>query len=69
MEFIPRKNEKLELRLLSAITKVPKDRLRGIVESTLEAKLKESETSFEKKELHHGTLTKIDGLMKKKVSY
>ncbi|WP_148704742.1 CobW family GTP-binding protein [Methanosarcina siciliae] len=69
VEFISRKNEKLELRLLSAITKVPKDRLRGIVESTLEAKLDESDTSFEKKELHHGKPTKIERLMKKKVSF
>jgi G3E family GTPase len=66
VEFMPRKNEKLELRLLSAITKVPKDRLTEIVESTLEAKLRESTTSFEKKEQHHGTLTEINGLMKKK---
>lgn len=66
VEFIPRKNEKLELRLLSAITKVPKDRLTEIVESTLEAKLRESTTFFEKTEQHHGTLTEINGLMKKK---
>lgn len=67
LEFIPRKNEKLELRLLSAITKVPKDRLTGIVESTLEEKLNESNVAFEKKEKKpHGTLTKISGIAKKK---
>ncbi|AKB73443.1 Putative metal chaperone, involved in Zn homeostasis, GTPase of COG0523 family [Methanosarcina lacustris Z-7289] len=65
VEFTSRKNEKLELRLLSAITKVPKDRLTGIVESTLEEKLRESNTFFEKKKQHHGTLTEINGLMKK----
>ncbi|KKG12839.1 GTP-binding protein [Methanosarcina sp. 2.H.A.1B.4] len=65
VEFIPRKNEKLELRLLSAITKVPKDKLTGIVESTLEEKLRESNTSFEKKEQHRGTLTNINGVRKK----
>jgi G3E family GTPase len=66
VELIPRTNEKLELRLLSAITKVPKDRLTEIVESTLEEKLNESNIAFEKKEQkHHGTLTKISGIMKK----
>ncbi|KKH46506.1 GTP-binding protein [Methanosarcina sp. 1.H.A.2.2] len=65
VEFIPRKNEKLELRLLSAITKVPKDKLTGIVESTLEEKLRESNTSFERKEQHRGTLTNINGIRKK----
>ncbi len=66
VEFTSRKNEKFELRLLSAITKVPKERLTGIVESTLEEKLRESNTSFEKKKQHHGTLTEINGLIKKK---
>lgn len=67
VEFIPRKNEKLELRLLSAITKVPKDRLTQIVENTLEEKLKKAEISFEKKEQkQHGKVTKISGIMKKK---
>lgn len=67
VEFSPRKNEKLELRLLSAITKVPKDRLIGIVENTLGEKLKEKNAVFEKKEQKtHGTLTKISGIMKKK---
>jgi G3E family GTPase len=66
VEFIPRKNEKLELRLLSAITKVPKDRLTQIVEGTLEEKLREASISFEKKEQqHHGELTKISGITKK----
>ncbi|MDM7918658.1 MAG: GTP-binding protein, partial [Methanosarcina sp.] len=66
VEFIPRTNERLELRLLSAITKVPKDRLTGIVEKTLEEKLNESNVSFEKKEQNpHGTITKISGIMKK----
>lgn len=67
VEFIPRKNEKLEIRLLSAITKIPKDKLTGIVESTLEEKLRESDVSFKKKEQQqHGSLTKISGIMKKK---
>lgn len=66
VEFMPRKNEKLELRLLSAITKVPKDNLTGIVESTLEEKLRESNTSFERKEQHRDTRTNINGIMKKK---
>ncbi len=68
VEFIPpRKNENLELRLLSAITKVPKVRLTGIVESSLEEKLRESGISFEKKEQQHGTLTKISEITKKEV--
>lgn len=67
VEFIPRKNEKLEIRLLSAITKVPKDRLTEIVENTLEEKLKESNIAFEKKEQKcRDTLTKINEIMKKK---
>lgn len=66
VEFIPRKNEKFELRLLSAITKVPKDKLTEIVENILEGNLKESGISFEKKKQHqHGTLTKISGITKK----
>jgi G3E family GTPase len=66
VEFIPRTNERFELRLLSAITKVPKNRLTGIVEKTLEEKLNESNVSFEKKEQNpHGTITKISGIMKK----
>lgn len=67
VEFIPRKNENLELRLLSAITKVPKVRLTEIVESSLEEKLRESGISFEKKEQQHGTLTKISEITKKEV--
>jgi G3E family GTPase len=66
VEFIPRKNEKLELRLLSAITKVPKDRLTEIVESTLEEKLRESNTYFEINKQSPGMLMKINGIMKKK---
>jgi len=67
VEFIPRKNENLELRLLSAITKVPKERLKEIVESTLEEKLRGIDTSFEKKEQQHqDTLTKISGITKRK---
>jgi G3E family GTPase len=50
VELLPdRKSKKTELRLLSAITKVPKNKLTEIVESTLEEKLEESGTSFEKK--------------------
>lgn len=67
VEFIPRKNEKLELRLLSAITRVPEDSLTGIVESTLEEKLRESNIAFErKKQQQHGTLTRISGITRKK---
>jgi G3E family GTPase len=67
VEFIPRKNEKLKLRLLSAVTKIPKEKLTGIVENTIEEKLKESGIPFKKKEQkHHGTLMKIGGIMKKK---
>jgi G3E family GTPase len=67
VEFIPRKNERFELRLLSAITKVPKERLTEIVESTLEEKLNELNVTFEKKEQKpHGAVTKITGIVKKK---
>ncbi|HIH74643.1 MAG TPA: GTP-binding protein, partial [Methanosarcina sp.] len=67
VELISQKNEKLELRFLSAITKVPKDRLTGIVESTLEKRLGESNIIFEKKERkQHNTLTKINEITKKK---
>lgn len=66
LEFIPRKNEKFELRLLSAVTKVPKDRLTEMVESTLEEKLRESNITFKKKEQQHNSeLTKISRIMKK----
>ncbi len=44
-----RKNEKIELRLLSAITRVPKNKLTEIVEGTLEEKLGESGIIFGKK--------------------
>lgn len=67
VEFIPRKNEKFELRLLSAITKVPKDKLTKIVEDTLEEKLRETGVSFEKKEQKQpDAITRISGIMKKK---
>ncbi|MHC1755842.1 MAG: GTP-binding protein [Methanosarcina sp.] len=66
VEFISRKNEKLELRLLSAVTKVPKDRLTEIIERTLEEKFRKANTSFERKEKHPAMLTKINGIMKKK---
>lgn len=44
-----RKNEKVELRLLSAITKIPKNKLTEIVEYTLEGELRRSGIIFEKK--------------------
>ncbi|WP_410508539.1 GTP-binding protein [Methanosarcina hadiensis] len=67
VEFIPRKNEKFELRLLSAITKVPKDKLTKIVEDTLEEELRETGISFEKKEQKQpDAITRISGIMKKK---
>ena len=67
VEFIPRKNEKFELRLLSAITKVPKDKLTKIVEDTLEEKLRETGVSFEKKEQKQpDAITRISVIMKKK---
>ena len=47
VEFIPdRKSEKAELRLLSAITKVPKNKLTEIIESTLEENLGKSGIIF-----------------------
>lgn len=46
-----RKSERAELRLLSAITKVPKNKLIEIIESTLERNLEKSGFVFEK-ELH-----------------
>ena len=49
VEFQDRKNEKTELRLLSAITKVSKNKLTEIVESTLEERLRRSGAAFEKK--------------------
>lgn len=46
-------SEKVELRLLSAITKVPKNKLIEIVESTLEEKLGKSGIAFEKEVQKH----------------
>lgn len=67
VELISRKNEKFELRLLSAITKVPKDKLTKIVEDTLEEKLREKGISYEKKEQKQpDAITRINGIMKKK---
>ena len=49
VEIIPdRKSEKAELRLLSAITKVPKNELTHIIESVLEENLRKSAITFEK---------------------
>jgi G3E family GTPase len=45
-----RKSAKPELRLLSAITKVPKEALTEIVESSIEGKLREAGIPFEKME-------------------
>ncbi len=54
VEIIPdRKSEKNELRLLSAITKVPKNKLTEIIESTLEKNLRKSGIAFEKKVHEH----------------
>jgi G3E family GTPase len=50
IEFIQdQKNRKNELRLLSAVTKIPKEKLIKIVENTLEEKLLESGITFEKR--------------------
>jgi hypothetical protein len=54
VEFQDRKNEKIELRLLAAITKVPESRLIEIVESTLEEELRKSEITFVKESLERG---------------
>ena len=56
VEFIPdQENEKTELRLLSAITKVPKYKLIEIIESTLEEKLGKLGIVFEKEVHEHDT--------------
>lgn len=60
VEFLDRKNEKKEIRLLSAITKVPKDKLAEIVESTLEGKLREAGITIQKESLEHGDERKHD---------
>jgi G3E family GTPase len=61
IEFIlDRKNKKTELRLLAAITKIPKERLVEIVENTLEEKLLESEIAFEKKIQNQTAEHKLD---------
>ncbi|MCQ1536248.1 GTP-binding protein [Methanosarcina sp. KYL-1] len=48
--ILNRRSKEPEMRLLSAITRVPKEKLTGIVESTLEEKLREAGVPFEKKE-------------------
>ena len=48
VEFLDRKNEKIELRLLAAITNVPERKLIEIVESILEEKLRVSGITFVK---------------------
>jgi G3E family GTPase len=60
VEFLDRKNEKTEIRLLSAITKVPKNKLAEIVESTLEGKLREAGITIKKESLEHGNERKHD---------
>ncbi len=55
-----KKNDKTELRLLSAITKVSKNKLSEVVESTLEGQLRESGATFEKESLEHGHEHKHD---------
>lgn len=54
VEILPgRESEKTELRLLSAVTKVPKNKLIGIIESTLEENLGKSGVVFEKEVHEH----------------
>lgn len=60
VEFLDRKNEKTEIRLLSAITKVPKNKLAEIVESTLEGKLREAGITIKKESMEHGNEQKHD---------
>ncbi len=56
VEFIQsRESEKTELRLLSAVTKVPKNKLIEIIESTLEENLGKSGVVFEKEVHKHDT--------------
>lgn len=50
-----RESENTELRLLSAITKIPKNKLIGIVESILEENLEKSGIDFEKEVHEHET--------------
>ena len=50
-----RGNEKAEIRLLSAITKVPKNKLIEIIENTLEKNLEKSGVVFEKEVHEHDT--------------
>jgi G3E family GTPase len=50
-----RGNEKTEIRLLSAITKVPKNKLIEIIENTLEKNLEKSGVVFEKEAQEHDT--------------
>jgi G3E family GTPase len=54
IEFQERKNENTELRLLAAITQVPKSKLIEIIESTLEGKLRESGFTFVKESPERG---------------
>lgn len=49
VEFLDRKNEKTEIRLLAAITNVPESKLIEIIERVLEEKLKVSGITFVKK--------------------
>jgi G3E family GTPase len=71
MELFQNKgSEKTELRLLSAITKVPINKLVEIVESTLEEKLHKSGINFEKKVKRNsdkGVITELKMNMKKVV--
>ncbi|AKB49497.1 Putative metal chaperone, involved in Zn homeostasis, GTPase of COG0523 family [Methanosarcina barkeri str. Wiesmoor] len=56
VELLPaRENENIELRLLSAITKVPKHKLIEIIESTIEGNLEKSGFIFEKEVHEHDT--------------
>jgi G3E family GTPase len=64
-----RKSEKIELRLLSAITKVPKEKLIEIIEGTLEEKLQELGIVFERKVINinnRGLITNLTASIKRK---
>ncbi|HWQ47531.1 MAG TPA: GTP-binding protein [Methanosarcina sp.] len=61
VDIIPgRESENAELRLLSAITKVPKYKLIEIIESTLEENLEKSEAIFEKEVHDHDTDSHVE---------
>jgi G3E family GTPase len=65
VEFLDRKNEKTELRLLAAITNVPESKLIEIIERVLEEKLKASGITFVKESPDVGTSQNIRMNIKK----